>query len=106
VASPTQQAAALKAVIDLAAAQAAEVAAQRSTTPAAGKIPVAGEDGKLADGWVEGGGGSTQVPWLLKTTTEMNAIASPTEGMAVWNTTEHQLYVYDGIGWHGVPMQA
>jgi len=45
-------------------------------------------------------------PFALKTTTEMNAISSPTEGMAVWNTTEHQLYVYDGIGWHGVPMQA
>ena len=47
-----------------------------------------------------------QTPWPTKTTAEMNAIASPTEGMAVWNTTEHQLYVYDGNAWVGVPMQA
>ena len=52
-----------------------------------------------------GGGGSAQIPWLLKTTTEMNAIVSPTEGMAVWNTTEHQLYVYDGFVWTGILMQ-
>lgn len=43
-------------------------------------------------------------PWLLKTTTEMNAIPTPTEGMVVWNTTEHQLMVYDGTGWVGVAM--
>ena len=45
-------------------------------------------------------------PWDLMTTTEMNAIPAPTEGMTVWNTTEHQLYVYDGVGWVGVVMQA
>jgi len=45
-------------------------------------------------------------PFALKTTTQMNAISGPTEGMAVWNTTEHQLYVYDGLAWRGVPMQA
>jgi hypothetical protein len=63
--TPQQQAAALKAKIDLAAVQAAEVAAQRSTTPAAGKIPVAGEDGKLADGWIpddSGGGRPARIP--------------------------------------------
>jgi hypothetical protein len=49
---------------------------------------------------------ATVSPFLQKTTAEMNAIASPTEGMAVWNTTEHQLYVYDGVGWVGVVMQA
>ena len=45
-------------------------------------------------------------PWLKKTTTQMNAIPSPVEGMAVWNTTEHQLMVYDGAAWVGVPMLA
>ena len=50
-------------------------------------------------------GSAVQTPWLSKTTTEMNAL-TPTEGMAVWNTTEHQLYVYDGLAWVGVPMQA
>ena len=54
------------------------------------------------------GGGSTpsQTPWLTKTTTEMNAVVGPTEGMAVWNTTEHQLMVYDGSAWVGIPMLA
>lgn len=101
MASPTQQAAALKAVIDLAAAQAAEVAAQRATTPAAGKIPVALVGGTLDPGWIPG----SQTPWLVLTTTQMNAL-TPTEGSVCWNTTEHQLYVYNGIAWVGVPMQA
>ena len=55
--SPTQQAAALAAKIDLASVTAAELAAQRSTTAAAGKIPVALGTGKLDAGWLPGGGG-------------------------------------------------
>ena len=50
------------------------------------------------------GGGTAHTPWLVMTTTEMNAIAAPAEGMAVWNTTQHQLMVYDGSGWVGVAM--
>jgi len=50
--------------------------------------------------------GSPESPFALKTTTEMNEIENPTEGMAIWNLTEHQLYVYDGLDWVGVPMQA
>jgi len=53
-----------------------------------------------------GGGGGTLLPFLLKTTTEMNAIPAPTEGMTIWNTTEHQLYVFDGLVWAGIIMQA
>ncbi len=46
-----------------------------------------------------------QTPWPVLTTTQMNAL-TPTEGSVCWNTTEHQLYVYDGSAWVGVPMQA
>jgi hypothetical protein len=49
-------------------------------------------------------GGGAQTPWSVMTTAEMNAIPTPTEGMAVWNTTEHQLMVYDGSAWVGVAM--
>lgn len=34
------------------------------------------------------------------TTTEMNAIASPAEGLNVYNTTEKAAYIYDGTNWH------
>lgn len=34
------------------------------------------------------------------TTTEMNAIASPSEGLSVYNTTEKAEYLYDGTIWH------
>jgi hypothetical protein len=50
--------------------------------------------------------GTTTTPFLSMSTAEMLAIPFPSEGMAVWNTTEHQLYVYDGSGWVGVVMQA
>jgi len=44
-------------------------------------------------------------PWPSMTTTEMNAIASPTPGMAVFNETEDQIMVYtDARGWVGVLM--
>ena len=82
-------------------------------TPSAGEICVEIDTLKVkvgngTDAWADlaylVGGGGGQTPWLTMTTTEMNAIASPTEGMAVWNTTEHQLMVYDGSGWVGVAM--
>jgi hypothetical protein len=33
------------------------------------------------------------------TTTQRNAIATPAEGLTVWNTTNKQLEVYDGVDW-------
>ena len=33
------------------------------------------------------------------TTTQINAIASPAEGLVVYNTTLHELCLYDGTGW-------
>ena len=52
-----------------------------------------------------GGGGASLTPFLSKTTTQMNAIAAPTPGMAVFNTTEDQIMVYTLLnGWVGVAM--
>jgi len=48
---------------------------------------------------------SHQTPWPVLTTTQMNAL-TPTEGSVCWNTTEHQLMVYDGSAWVGIPMLA
>jgi hypothetical protein len=45
----------------------------------------------------------TQTPWPVLTTTQMNAL-TPTEGSVCWNTTEHQLMVYDGSAWVGIAM--
>ena len=47
-----------------------------------------------------------RTPWSTMTDAEMNSDASLTEGMVIWNTTQHQLMVYDGNAWVGVPMQA
>ena len=46
---------------------------------------------------------SHATPWPVLTTTQMNAL-TPAEGMVCWNTTEHQLMVYDGTAWVGVTM--
>jgi len=35
------------------------------------------------------------------TTAQINAISSPTEGLTVYNTSVHTLFVYDGSGWKG-----
>lgn len=40
------------------------------------------------------------------TTTEMNAIAGPVEGLSVYNTTEKGDFKYDGSGWHRSSMDA
>lgn len=40
------------------------------------------------------------------TTTEMNAIASPVEGLSVYNTTEKGDFKYDGTAWHRSSMDA
>lgn len=37
------------------------------------------------------------------TTTQRNAISSPPEGLVVWDTTLHKLYVYNGTIWIVVP---
>lgn len=43
-------------------------------------------------------------PWQVMTTAQRSAIASPSEGMAVWDTDLHQLMVYDNTAWVGVAM--
>lgn len=39
------------------------------------------------------------MPWPRMTQAQRNAISSPAEGMAVWNTTTHGLSVYNGSVW-------
>lgn len=36
------------------------------------------------------------------TTTQRNAVSSPTEGMVIYNTTTHALNVYNGTSWQAV----
>lgn len=47
---------------------------------------------------------STTQGWLppRMTTTQMNAITSPPEGLVIYNTTAHTLYVYNGTAWKAV----
>ncbi len=47
-----------------------------------------------------GGSGSSGIQ--VKTTTERDAISSPTTGMVIYNTTTAQLEVYNGSSWVGV----
>lgn len=46
-------------------------------------------------------GSSTKAsrPWPRMTTSQRDAIPSPQEGMAVWNTTTHSLSTYNGTNW-------
>lgn len=39
------------------------------------------------------------IPWPRMTTAQRNAIPSPVEGMAVWNTTTHSLSTFNGAVW-------
>ena len=52
---------------------------------------------------VSAGSVALPTPWLIMTTIQMNAIPSPTAGMAVFNTTKDQIMVYTAAqGWVGV----
>lgn len=67
---------------------------------------------KVKDGFVGVGGTPTvafqvfgtkgSIPAPIKTTTEINAIASPTQGMLVYNSTLGTYCFYDGTGWKKV----
>lgn len=39
------------------------------------------------------------IPWPLMTESQRNAIPSPQEGMVIWNTTTHEISVYNGSTW-------
>lgn len=47
---------------------------------------------------------STTQGWLppRMTTTQMNAIVSPPEGLVVYSTTDHTLHVFNGTAWKAV----
>ena len=73
-----------------------------SVEPGAGKIPRAGESGELDPAWIPTIPPSL-TPWQVMTAVEILALEA-TEGMAVWNSTDHCLVVYDGVRWVSIAM--
>ncbi|MDR3693366.1 hypothetical protein [Mucilaginibacter sp.] len=48
---------------------------------------------------VSGSTSKGTIPWTQMTTTQRNAISSPSESLAVYDLTLHKLFVYDGTSW-------